>query len=156
VNDRGEVRIGTFENLPDDAREVVSGIVQIVTSGRNTAAADTDATSFAQPAPRTAVGIDRGGKKLILFVADGRRPEYSVGIKHHRMAEEMISRGAWDAIALDGGGSSTLVMRDAAGKVQLINYPSDGHDLAVNLSVERSVGNALGVVIDGATTQNSH
>ncbi len=152
VNDRGEVRIGTFENLPGDAREVVSGIFQIVTDGHNTA----DASSLAQSAPRTGMGIDRAGKKLILFVADGRRPDYSAGVTYRRVAEEMMARGAWDAIALDGGGSTTLVMRDGQGKVQLINRPSDGHDLAVDLSVERSVGNALGVVIDGATMQQSH
>jgi exopolysaccharide biosynthesis protein len=153
VNDRGEVAIGRFRELPADAREVVSGIVQIVTDGRDTAVAETSPSSLAQPAPRTAAGIDRAGKTLILFVADGRRPDYSVGITHHRMAQEMLARGAWNAIALDGGGSTTLVMRDKQGKIQVINHPSDGHDLPIELSVERSVANALGVVIDGATTR---
>ncbi len=156
VNDRGEVRIGEFRELPADAREVVSGIFQIVTDGHSTAVEDSDTSTFAKPAPRTAVGIDRSGKMLILFVADGRRPDYSVGITHHRMAQEMIARGAWNALALDGGGSTTLVMRDGQGKVELINRPSDGHDFAVPLSVERSVANALGVIIDGAATQPGH
>jgi len=150
VNDRGEVKIGQFRELPADAREVVSGISQIVAAGRNTAADDTSAGTFAQPAPRTAAGIDRAGRRLILLVADGRRPDSSVGITHHRMAEELLARGAWDAIALDGGGSATLVMRDSAGRVEVVNHPSDGHDFAVEMSVERSVANALGVVIDGA------
>jgi hypothetical protein len=155
VNDRGEVRIGTFENLPGDARDVVSGIFQIVTDGRNTAPINSGANDLDELAPRTGVGIDRAGKKLILFVADGRRPEYSAGVTYRRVAEEMIARGAWDAISLDGGGSTTLVMRDGMGKARVVNRPSDGHDLAVDLSVERSVGNALGVVIDGGTTRES-
>jgi exopolysaccharide biosynthesis protein len=142
--------------LPADAREVVSGIFQIVTDGRNTAVQNSDDGSPAQPAPRTAAGIDRTGKRLILMVADGRRPDYSVGMTHHLMAQELIDRGVWDAIALDGGGSSTLVMRDAEGKIQVINRPSDGHDLPMELSVERSVANALGVVIDRASTRPDH
>ncbi|HEX4053491.1 MAG TPA: phosphodiester glycosidase family protein [Tepidisphaeraceae bacterium] len=155
INDRGDVRIGRFDHLPTDARNVVSGIAQIVTDGRNTAALDSDGGTFSKPAPRTAVGIDRQGKTLILFVADGERPDYSVGITHHHMAQEMIRRAAWDAIALDGGGSTTLVMRNSAGKAQVVNYPSDGNQFADNLSVERSVANALGVVIDGAATRPS-
>ncbi len=155
VSDRGEVKIGQFKDLPMDAREVVSGIFQIVTDGRNSAAKDSAAGTFAQPAPRTAAGIDRAGRRLILLVADGRRPDYSVGITHHRMAEELLARGAWEAIALDGGGSTTLVMRDGQGKVEVVNHPSDGHDFPVEMSVERSVADALGVVIDGAPVRQA-
>jgi hypothetical protein len=156
VNDRGEVRIGVFEDLPGDAREVVSGIFMIAADGKNTAPEHPDEGHVGQLAPRTGVGIDRAGKKLILFVADGRRPDYSVGVTYRRMADELIARGAWDALALDGGGSSTLVMRNRQGKVEVMNRPSDGHGLAVEFSLERSVGNALGVVIDGATTRADH
>jgi hypothetical protein len=151
VNDRGQVRIGRFAQLPADARQVVSGISQIVTDGRNTGVDDSG--TLAQPAPRTAAGIDRERKTLVLFVADGRRPDSSVGISHQQMAREMLARGTWDAIALDGGGSATLVMRNSQGKVEVVNHPSDGHDFALDLSVERCVGNALGVVIDRPSTQ---
>jgi exopolysaccharide biosynthesis protein len=156
VNDRGEVRIGRFNELPGDAREVVSGVWQVVTDGRNTAPETSDDGTPIEAAPRTGAAIDRSGKKLILLVADGRRPDYSVGMTPHRLGDEMIARGAWDAIALDGGGSSTLVMRDGSGKIQLVNRPSDGHDLPMEISVERSVANALGVVINGTTTRADH
>ena len=49
------------------------------------------------------------------------------------MAEELLARGAWEAIALDGGGSTTLVMRDGQGKVEVVNHPSDGHDFPVEI-----------------------
>ncbi len=156
VNDRGEVRIGIFQDLPGDAREVVSGIFIIAASGKNISPEHPDEEHVGQLAPRTGVGIDRAGKKLILFVADGRRPDYSVGVTYRRMADELMARGAWDALALDGGGSSTLVMRNPQGKVDVVNHPSDGHGLAVEFSLERSVGNALGLVIDGATTRADH
>jgi exopolysaccharide biosynthesis protein len=155
VNDRGQVRIGRFAQLPADARQVVSGMWQIVTDGRITADPDSRLTSAGRPAPHTAAGIDRQGRTLILLVVDGRRPDYSIGMSGRRMAEEMVARGTFNALLLDGGGSTTLVMRDKQGTVNVVNRPSDGHDLAIPLSVERSVADALGVVIDGAVTRPS-
>ncbi|MGD0388407.1 MAG: phosphodiester glycosidase family protein [Tepidisphaeraceae bacterium] len=155
VNDRGQVRIGRFAQLPADAKQVVSGIRQIVTDGRITADPDSNLTSAGRPAPHTVAGIDRQGRTLLLLVVDGRRPDYSIGMDYHRMAEEMAARGAWNALVLDGGGSATLVMRDNQGTVSVVNRPSDGHDLAIPLSVERCVADALGVVIDGAVTRPS-
>jgi hypothetical protein len=68
-------------------------------------------------------------------------------------AAEMIRLGAWEAIMLDGRGSSTMVMRDAAAQPKLMNLPSDGHDLPVDFSVERPVADALGVIIDDPATR---
>ena len=64
--------------------------------------------------PRTAIGIDRTGRQLLLLVIDGRRDDYSVGATHAELAEELIRLGAWDAVNLDGGGSSTMVMFNPA------------------------------------------
>lgn len=155
VNDRGQVSIGRFPQVPEDARQIVSGIWQIVTDGQITAAPDSNDNGAGKPAPHAVAGIDRDGHTLILLVVDGRRPEYSLGMGCHRMAEEMLARGAWNAIVLDGGGSTTLVLRDKDGKVNVVNRPSDGHDLPIALSVERSVANALGVIVDGAATRPS-
>jgi len=151
VDDRGRVNIGRIERIPTDAKQIVSGIWQIVTNGRINAGNDSKRPH--EPAPHTAVGIDRGGKKLMLFVVDGRRPTYSVGMGWRQMAEEMLARGAWNALLLDGGGSTTLVMRNKQGTADVVNLPSDGHDLPIALSVPRPVANALGVVIDGAVTR---
>jgi exopolysaccharide biosynthesis protein len=149
VNDRGEIRFGSFERLPADVRQVVSGVFQIVTNGQITVYDDPPVTEgIDAPAPHTVVGVDRSGKKLILFVVDGRRPDYSVGMQMHRIAEQLVSRGVWNALVLDGGGSSTFAMRDENGKVNLVNHPSDGHDFPMGVSIERSVANALGVIID--------
>jgi exopolysaccharide biosynthesis protein len=154
VDDHGGVTIGRFARVPEDARQVVSGITQIVTNGRNTAASDDDAsTTFSKPAARTVVGLDPDDKTLVLFVVDGKRPDYSIGLTHHAIAEELIHRGVWNAIVMDGGGSTTLVMRDSQGQPQVVNRPTDGHDFAVDLAIERSVADALGVVVDGPTTR---
>jgi len=152
VSDHGGVSIGRFLRLPDDARQVVSGVWQIVTDGQISVPPDSNQTTAGKPAPHTVAGVDRDGHNLILLVVDGRRPEYSLGMGRHQMAEEMLARKAWNAIVLDGGGSTTLVLRDLHGNVNVINHPSDGYQLPAPLSIPRCVGNALGVIVDGAPT----
>jgi hypothetical protein len=135
----GKVRIGHFDTLPQDAVHVVSGSEQVLAGGRIT-------TSGKTRVPRTGAGIDATGTKLILLVADGRRPGYSVGLSETELAQEMQRLGCVDVLNLDGGGSSTLVMRTPGenGTWRVMNRPSDGHDLAIPLSVERTVACALG------------
>ena len=92
--------------------------------------------------PRTAAGIARVGKtqRLLLAVIDGRQPGYSVGMTLRQTAELLQSLGAQRAINLDGGGSSTMVVRDQlTGAVRVRNTPSDS-------TRERPVGNALAVL----------
>lgn len=79
--------------------------------------------------PRTAIGIDKDGK-LIILVVDGRKPYYSTGLTLTELAYTMIGLGAVDAMNLDGGGSTAMAVRG-----KLVNRPSDGF--------ERSVANAL-------------
>jgi exopolysaccharide biosynthesis protein len=105
------------------------------------AAADTfGQASFIARNPRTAAGISRNGKHLILAVIDGRQKPYSDGTSLRETAEIMLALGARDVINLDGGGSSTLVYADPKdnGRLRIANRPSD--------KVERAVGDALGII----------
>ena len=79
--------------------------------------------------PRTAFGIDKQGRYIIL-VADGRQGFYSSGLTLQELAATMQKLGAVDALNFDGGGSTALIVK---GKV--VNRPSDG--------MERRVANAL-------------
>jgi len=75
-------------------------------------------------APRTAIGLDGPGTRLILIVVDGRQPFYSEGVTVQEMAELMIYYGGDNAINLDGGGSSTLVIQDpVTGQYKVMNSP---------------------------------
>jgi exopolysaccharide biosynthesis protein len=154
VKDKGEVKMGVFQHLPADARQVLSGLGFIITDGRIIAPPDNDYGSIQQPIAHTAVGIDRDGKTLFMFVVDGKRPDYSVGMTPHNVADHLLQLGAWNALMMDSGGSTTMVVRDPAGTPRVINEPSDGHGL-LNLSVERNVADALGVIIGNPSSRPS-
>ncbi|MEO6447232.1 MAG: phosphodiester glycosidase family protein [Gemmatimonadaceae bacterium] len=85
--------------------------------------------------PRSAVAMTRDSSALLLVVVDGRRA-WSVGMSLGELAEALASVGAYQAMNLDGGGSSALWING-----EVVNFPSDP-------TGERAVGNAL-VVIDG-------
>jgi exopolysaccharide biosynthesis protein len=91
--------------------------------------------------PRTAVGVARDGRRLLLAVVDGRQAPYSDGMSLNELAVLMLALGARDALNLDGGGSSTLIYADpaSAGALRIANRPSDKEG-------ERAVGDALAIV----------
>ena len=57
--------------------------------------------------PRTATGTTRDGRHLLLVTVDGRQA-LSKGVSLAGLAEILRRYGAWNAINLDGGGSTTL------------------------------------------------
>lgn len=69
--------------------------------------------------PRTAIG-SRADGTVVLLVADGRHPPERVGLSLHDLARLMVELGVTEAINLDGGGSSTMVVGD-----RVVNVPSD-------------------------------
>jgi exopolysaccharide biosynthesis protein len=72
-------------------------------------------------APRTAIGVTREGKVLLLVV-DGRR-RTSVGFTLLQLAQFMLEMGAVEAMNLDGGGSSQMMIGN-----RIVNLPSDGRE----------------------------
>lgn len=86
--------------------------------------------------PRTAVGFDPAGGRLWVVVVDGRQAGYSEGMTLPELAALLEAVGAREAINLDGGGSSIMVVRGVA-----LSRPSDA-------AGERPVANALAVVRD--------
>ncbi|MCC6318098.1 MAG: phosphodiester glycosidase family protein [Gemmatimonadaceae bacterium] len=124
--------ISGFRRTP---RAIVGGWPRVVDAGRNVGVvADSVEGTFPRFSearhPRSALGISRDGRTLYMVVVDGRRP-WSVGMSLGELGAELITLGAWDAMNLDGGGSSALWIRG-----HVVNYPSDPGG-------ERAVGNAL-------------
>lgn len=120
----------------DQSTTAVGGYPVVV---RGSAVAD-DLTGADRPAstdqrhPRTAVGFDPDRRSLWLVVVDGRREGHSEGMSLLELADLLIALGAGEALNLDGGGSSTMVLGSTP-----VNRPSD-------LEGERPVANALAVV----------
>ncbi|MGZ0087157.1 phosphodiester glycosidase family protein [Caldibacillus thermoamylovorans] len=112
-------------------KEALGGRYRLVAGGQ------VQSFAIAGAHPRTAVGIDRDGN-VMLVVVDGRQPTHSQGMTLNEMAKLMGELGAVDAMTLDGGGSSTLVVRQPNGQLKVENKPSDGFP--------RPVANALLVV----------
>jgi hypothetical protein len=132
-------RIETVSDVGLDPRPsfapdfVLGGGPRIVRSGRPamTPDAGTYPSGFADARhPRTAVGVRADGR-ILLVTVDGRQPEISVGMSIGELAALLRELGAVEAINMDGGGSTTMVV---GGKV--VNSPSD-------LTGERPVSDAL-------------
>ena len=84
----------------------------------------------------TSIGASQDGKTMYLVAVDGGKT--SRGITQAEMADFMVSIGAWTAINLDGGGSTTISARRLGDQnVSLLNHPEN--------TVQRKVPDALGI-----------
>jgi hypothetical protein len=83
--------------------------------------------------PRTAIGFTRDSTTLYLVTVDGRS-KTSAGMTGIELGALMRELGAYQALNFDGGGSTTMIVRD-----RIVNSPSDS-------AGERPVGDALVLV----------
>ena len=102
--------------------------------------------------PRTAFGLTADRRTLVLLVVDGRQPGYSDGADKDDLCDIMSRYGVTDAINMDGGGSSSLVVfdrsrdcpvmlnRHRAGKIRAnaVNFGITFDDAASLREVERA------------------
>ena len=105
-----------------EAEDILGAGPKVVTGGRIdiTAAREKMLPAFRTDRhPRTAVAT-LGDGRVLLVVVDGRQPAVSVGMSLDELARFLIDLGAVEAINMDGGGSTTMVVRDV-----IVNRPSD-------------------------------
>ena len=137
VRGKGRVAIDQIAKPPADAQEVIAGNVMLVAGGKVVPQRNQDKH------PRTVVGLNDRGTRLVILVVDGRRPGEASGMSYDELAREMLRLGCKTAINLDGGGSSVMVLRDPeTHRWRVLNQPSDGQ--------ERPVANVLGITLDKA------
>lgn len=125
-----------LEEVRNDIQEGLGGGVRLVKGG--ILASQTDESVN----PRTCIGVNETGTKVIILEIDGRNYHYSNGMTYEELGQCMLALGAYDALNLDGGGSSTFFIRDNEniGNFILRNWPSD------NGGKERAVANGIIVV----------
>lgn len=130
----------TYDSLVDELEHAVGGdsgylVKDGVVTPTNDAAGCHSQNSAA---PRTAIGI-KADNSIVMVVVDGRTAE-SDGLVLTDLAKHMLDKGCVNAINLDGGGSSSMSIKNSSGTFAPINKPSDA-------AGERPVGSGL-VVID--------
>jgi exopolysaccharide biosynthesis protein len=69
--------------------------------------------------PRTAIARLSSGK-ILLITIDGRLPGEGIGMSLPTLAQILLELGSIEALNLDGGGSTTMVVRN-----KVVNRPSD-------------------------------
>ena len=132
VGDQVSITYRLSSELTSDPQLVMANGHRILTGGKIS-------IQDRQVHPRTAVGTNAKGNKLFMVVVDGRSRR-SGGMTMVQLARLMRDSGSSDAVNFDGGGSTTMVVREpGAAKTRVINRPSDGS--------QRSVANGLGVLL---------
>ncbi|MCF0233494.1 MAG: phosphodiester glycosidase family protein, partial [Thermoguttaceae bacterium] len=139
VKKDGSVEIRATDASQDfsDVETAVSGSAIFLTGGE---VVDTGDKAVH---PRTAVGCSADGRYVYFVAIDGRQPGYSVGATLAQTAEALKFFGAAEGLNLDGGGSTTMVVRDGDGSPKVVNRP-------VNAIVKEPIqlrynGNSIGV-----------
>ena len=118
----------------DDVKFAVSGAPRLL---KNSQLCEeiVNGTDALKRHPRTAIGI-KGGQVVVVTV-DGRQKGFSDGMNLYELAEYMLGQGIENALNLDGGGSTAMIVRrqgDISSK--LVNSPSDGRERAVANSIQ--------------------
>lgn len=87
--------------------------------------------------PRSAIGVTQDQTKLIAMVIDGRGK--SIGATQAELASYLLEYKVYNAIHMDGGGSSTMIAREVGDvETNVVNTVSDGS--------QRKILNGIGFV----------
>jgi exopolysaccharide biosynthesis protein len=153
------VKISTRFNGWPGVTDVMGAGIMLVQGGANVAPPYTTGDPYIYNYnPRTAAGLTKGCSdtdpktscKLILMTIDGRQKSsgWSVGARFPFLADQLIAAGAWTAVNLDGGGSTSMwAQKTNAAYCQ--SYPSVGGCLVMRPSQsfgERGTRSAIAIL----------
>jgi len=133
INDTLDI-VTQFSPVSEPVKMAIGGIPRIIRDGKISIEVEQEgiSQSFSTTRhPRTALGYSRNGQILFLVTVDGRQAEYSIGMSLSELSHFMLKLGCYQALNLDGGGSTTMVIAD-----KVVNSPSDA-------TGERAVANSL-------------
>ncbi len=131
----GSVVTTTHRTSPDaDIEQLIQGPGRILAGGE--VFADPDHQMPSGLHPESAVGSTADGR-LVMVALDGQKTaDVALGVGWRQVATYLQSLGVEDAVLLDGGGSTAMVVRRPGDtEVSVANVPSDG--------AERPVANGL-------------
>ncbi|WP_157950122.1 phosphodiester glycosidase family protein [Vallitalea okinawensis] len=130
LNVDNEIRL-TYEGLEDENTvELFQASSYLVKDGENVAKIfDPIIGLTTNREPRTLLGVTENNK-LVILVVDGRKPGISVGLTGHEAAELMMEFGCTDAVLLDGGASSTMIVEEV-----IVNHLANEKERIVGHSI---------------------
>ncbi len=134
LNDTIKVFLGTNPSI-ENVKQMIGGLPKILVQGETikefAGREGIDNKGFFSKNPRTAIGFDQEQQTLYIVAVDGRDSKNSVGLTLPELSLYMKGLGCYEALNFDGGGSTTMVLRDST-----VNKPTD-------FTGERAVNNAL-------------
>ncbi|MCE2721810.1 MAG: phosphodiester glycosidase family protein [Burkholderiales bacterium] len=141
IGDDGNVSIRDYvTEIPPGTRYAVSGNALVLKAGQPTSS-DENGTRH----PRSVAGVSADGNTLWLVAVDGRQ-ESSRGASMKELGELMRKLGAYDAVNLDGGGSTAMVIKDLrTGTFGVANSTSEMSTEGFPVRMERPVADVIGI-----------
>jgi hypothetical protein len=131
ANNQASMVAGGGANL-NGVFNAVAGSGFVVQNGVNIGASTVGSASD----PRTLIGLSQNDQYLYLVTIDGGSSDGN-GVTGSEEANLMLDLGVYNAINMDGGGSTSMVVQGANGKPSVLENPFTG--------AERYDGNNLGV-----------
>lgn len=128
VGDEVELKVSINPSI-ENIKEAVGGGTVLIENGKKAKFTLKDVRQ-----PMTALGFDKTGKILYFFTVDGRSSK-SIGMTFSEIADFLLNLGCFSGMSFDGGGSTTLVVKNPCEDIKNVNIQSS----------YRQVINALGV-----------
>jgi len=117
--DNQRLQLARDGDLPQGVVHAIPGGIPLVLKGIHQKRPTSRKSIYA---PRTAIGWNQDQSKVWLVTVDGRQPRYSDGVNIHELIDFLVQLGVYNAVNMDGGGSSTLVAK-IKGKHKILNAP---------------------------------
>lgn len=133
-----------LEKPPAWMEHALTGIPMALEKGKPIKYSDNNVWKYRHP--RSAVGLNEEKDTFYMVVVDGRQDGWSWGLKTHQLGELFKQLGAYNALNLDGGGSSTMVIPSLGG---VVNSPCP------RKGDERKVPNHLALVDTGKSSDKA-
>jgi len=126
---------------PDWMRHALTGIPMALEKGEPVK--NNDKNVWKHRHPRTAVGLNKAKDRFYMVAVDGRQGDWSWGLNTYQLGQLFRQVGAYEALNLDGGGSTTMVIPSLGG---VVNRPCP------RKGDERKVPNHLALIDIGKVT----
>ncbi|MFC3886502.1 S-layer homology domain-containing protein [Bacillus songklensis] len=120
-----------------NAQYILASGPMLVKDGKVSMTIDPNSSRAKERNPRTAVAVNKDRSKVFFVTADGRQRGYASGMTLSEFAEYLVSLGADRALNLDGGGSTTMAVREPGDiYATLANTPSQPDERLVSTTLE--------------------